>query len=210
MSRLVVASNNPGKLREFAALLSPLGWDAVAQGGLGIDEADEPYPTFVENALAKARHASAASGLPAIADDSGLCVAALGGAPGVRSARWADSPAEAASTVDRATRDAANNAKLIAALAGATSRDAYFVACLVFLRAADDPEPIVAAARWHGRIVDAPRGAGGFGYDPYFLVPELEATAAELDAATKNRIGHRGRALRLLADALRERGTPSR
>lgn len=204
MSRLVVASDNPGKLREFAALLAPLGWDAVAQRALGIGEADEPHATFIENALAKARHASAAAGLPAIADDSGLCVAALGGAPGVRSARWAGVGG------DRTVRDAANNAKLVAALAGSTDRAAYFVACLVFLRAADDSEPIVATARWHGRIVDVPRGTGGFGYDPHFEVVGLAATAAELDAATKNRIGHRGLALRSLAAALGERDAGGR
>ncbi len=204
MSRVVIASNNPGKLREFSALLAPLGWETVGQGALGIGEADEPHPTFVENALGKARHASAAAGLPAIADDSGLCVTALGGAPGVRSARWAEVDG------DRAVRDAANNAKLVARLAGVDDRAAYFVACLVFVRHADDPEPIVATARWHGRIVDVPSGAGGFGYDAHFWLPDRSATAAELDPATKNALGHRGRALRALVDAIAERDASSR
>lgn len=207
MSRLVIASGNPGKLREFAALLSPLGFDAVGQGALGIGEADEPHVTFVENALAKARHASAASSLPALADDSGLCVDALGGAPGVRSARYAED-------VDlrggRHEQDRRNNAKLVAALAGVVWPDAYFVSALVFLRHADDPEPIVAVGRWYGRVVATARGEHGFGYDAYFLVPSLGLTAAEIDPAVKNRIGHRAIAMQRLVAALRERsGEPS-
>ncbi|MDR1709829.1 MAG: non-canonical purine NTP pyrophosphatase, partial [Candidatus Accumulibacter sp.] len=161
--KLVVASNNPGKLREFSALLAPLGWEVVSQRALGVDECDEPYCTFAENALAKARHASAATGLPALADDSGLCVAALGGAPGVHSARYAGEPKS----------DERNNARLVADLAGQTDRRAHYVCALVFLRRADDPQPLIAEGEWHGEIIDAPRGEGGFGYDPYFLLPAL-------------------------------------
>jgi XTP/dITP diphosphohydrolase len=200
MTRLVVASNNPGKLREFAALLGPLGYDAVAQGELGIGEAEEPFGTFVENALAKARHASAASRLPALADDSGLCVPALGGLPGVRSARYATSEPAGG----RAEQDRLNNAKLVDALRGGVAREAYFVSCLVLVRTADDPEPVVAIGRWGGRIVDDPRGANGFGYDPHFLVPAFGVTAAELDLATKNRVSHRAIAMRRLVEALSE------
>jgi XTP/dITP diphosphohydrolase len=202
-TRLVVASNNPGKLREFAALLAPLGYDAVAQGELGIGEAEEPFGTFVENALTKARHASAASGLPALADDSGLCVPSLGGLPGVRSARYATSDRVLA----REEQDRLNNEKLVAALAGSDARDGYYVSCLVLVRSVDDPEPVVAIGRWAGCIVDAPRGSNGFGYDPHFLIPSLGATVAELDLATKNRVSHRAIALRRLAEALAERGT---
>ena len=202
MSRIVIASNNPGKLREFAALLAPVGLDAVAQGALGIADADEPFDTFVENSLTKARHASRASGLPALADDSGLCVDALGGDPGVRSARYADGPAGEG----RELKDRRNNDKLVRALADEPNRAAYFIACLVFVRKVDDPEPVIAIGRWSGRIIDAPRGMNGFGYDPHFLVPALEKTAAELDAATKNRISHRAIALRRLIDELADRG----
>ena len=203
MSRLVIASNNPGKLREFTALLAPLGLDVVAQGVLGIDEADEPYVTFVENALTKARHASAASGLAALADDSGLCVDALGGLPGVRSARYAEVP----EAPGREAQDRANNAKLVDALAGVDERGAAFVSVLVFLRHADDPEPIVTSGRWRGTIVDAPRGQGGFGYDPHFLVDGMDVTAAQLAPETKNRISHRAMALHALVREL-ERSRP--
>ncbi len=205
MHRLVVATHNPGKLREFAVLLAPLGFDAVAQVDLDIPEADEPHVTFVENALAKARHASAASGLPALADDSGLCVDALGGAPGVRSARYAEAPDGA----DRATRDRANNARLVEALARHERRDACYFCCLVLLRRADDPEPIVTFGRWHGVIVDRPRGVEGFGYDAHFLLPELGLTVAELDRETKNRISHRARATAEMIDRLRGAGYAS-
>ena len=200
MSRLVIASNNPGKLREFAALLAPLGIDAIGQRELGVADADEPHPTFIENALAKARHASAASGLAALADDSGLCVDALGGAPGVRSARYAAPPD--GPPVERKTQDERNNAKLIAALARHADRCAHYVCALVLVRRPDDPEPIVAMGRWPGIIVESPRGANGFGYDPYFHLTELARTAAELDLETKNRISHRGLALRRLLDEL--------
>ena len=201
MTRLVIASSNPGKLREFDALLAPLGLDVVSQGALGIDEADEPFGTFIENALAKARHASAASGCAALADDSGLCVAALDGLPGVRSARYAEPPSDS-----RAEQDRRNNAQLIVALAGVARRDAWFVSALVFLRHADDPEPIVTVGRWVGTIVDTARGADGFGYDPHFWLPALGATAAELDPAVKNRLSHRAIALRRLADELQQCG----
>lgn len=202
MSHLVIASGNPGKLREFAALLAPLGLDAVGQGTLGIDDGEEPHVTFIENALAKARHASAASGLPALADDSGLCVDALGGLPGVRSARYA----EGSSTGGRAAQDHRNNAKLIEALDGIERSDAWFVSVLAFLRHPDDPEPIVTVGRWKGAIVATPRGEKGFGYDPHFWLPDLGLTAAELDPALKNRISHRAIAMRQLAEALKLRG----
>jgi XTP/dITP diphosphohydrolase len=202
MSRIVIASNNPGKLREFSALFAPLGFDAVAQGVLGIDEPEEPHVTFVENALAKARHASAASKLPSLADDSGLCVDALGGLPGVRSARYA----ETTSIVDRATQDRRNNDRLVEAMAKQINRDAYYICCLVFIRHADDPEPIIAIGRWAGQIVAEPRGAQGFGYDPHFLVTARGQTVAELDLATKNRISHRALAMNRLVDELEARG----
>ena len=201
MSRLVIASNNPGKLREFEALLAPLGFDTVAQRALGIDEADEPHGTFIENALAKARHASAASGLAALADDSGLCVDALDGMPGVRSARYAGTG------TDREAQDRANNAKLIDALSGIGRRDAHYVCVLVLLRRADDPEPIVTFGRWVGRIVDVPAGIDGFGYDAHFLLPGLGRTAAQLDPATKNHLSHRALAMRELERQLRARGS---
>lgn len=217
-SRLILASGNPGKLREFVQLCAPLGIDIVAQSALGISEAEEPHVTFLENALAKARHASRASGLPAFADDSGICVAALGGAPGVHSARFAApmvnparyagpnaTPARDADAAgDRDTQDARNNAKLIAALAGKTDRRAHYTCVVVLVRHADDPEPVIAEGRWHGEIIDVPRGKGGFGYDPYFLVPAMGRTAAELPADVKNGISHRGLALARLVALLRE------
>jgi len=192
--RLVLASNNPGKLREFDRLLSPLGIGVIAQSDLGIGEADEPHATFVENALAKARHASAQAKLPALADDSGVCVHALGGAPGVQSARYAGEPRS----------DARNNEKLIAALRDVADRRAHYACVLVLVRHADDPEPIIAEGRWHGIIVDAPRGDGGFGYDPHFLDPATGMTGAELPLARKNELSHRGRAMRALIDRLQE------
>ncbi len=193
--KLVVASNNPGKLREFGEMLAPLGWETLPQKELGVSECEEPHGTFVENALAKARHASACTGLPALADDSGLCVHALGGAPGVYSARFAGEPKS----------DERNNQKLVADLAGQADRRAHYVCVLVFVRHADDPQPVIAEGEWHGEIVDQPRGQGGFGYDPYFFLPESGATAAELDAAEKNRRSHRGQALAQLVDRLKTR-----
>ncbi|HEY6895011.1 MAG TPA: RdgB/HAM1 family non-canonical purine NTP pyrophosphatase [Rhodanobacteraceae bacterium] len=188
MTRLVLASSNAGKLREFRRLLTPFGLEVVAQSELGIAEADEPHVTFIENALAKARHASLASGLPALADDSGICVAALGGAPGVHSARYAGEPKS----------DARNNAALVEALRGITDRRAHYYCILVLLHRSDDPQPIIAEGIWHGFVVDAPRGSGGFGYDPHFEDAESGLTGAELPLAHKNEISHRGRAMRSL------------
>jgi XTP/dITP diphosphohydrolase len=189
---LVLASNNRGKLAEFAQLLAPLGFALKAQGELGIPEAEEPHATFVENALAKARHAARLSGLPALADDSGICVPALGGAPGVYSARFAGEPKS----------DASNNAKLVKELTAHADKSAYYYCVLVYLRHADDPQPLIAEGRWDGEIVSEPRGAGGFGYDPHFLVRDLGKTAAELSADEKNRLSHRGQAMRALIGKL--------
>ncbi|MDR1934640.1 MAG: RdgB/HAM1 family non-canonical purine NTP pyrophosphatase [Candidatus Accumulibacter sp.] len=193
--KLVVASSNPGKLREFGALLVPLGWEILPQRALGVGECEEPHGTFVENALAKARHAAAVTGLPALADDSGLCAHALGGAPGVYSARYAGEPKS----------DRRNNEKLVAELAGMADKRAHYVCVLVFVRHAGDPQPVVAEGEWHGEIVASPRGEGGFGYDPHFFLPDAGVTAAELDAAEKNRRSHRGQALALLVDRLKNR-----
>jgi XTP/dITP diphosphohydrolase len=187
-TRLVLASNNAGKLREFKRLLEPLGFEVVAQAELHIPEVEEPHPTFIENALAKARHASAHCGLPALADDSGVCVEALGGAPGVQSARFAGDPRS----------DARNNAKLVAALAGIADRRAHYHCVLVLIRAPDDPEPIIAEGQWHGHIIDKPRGDGGFGYDPHFEDGVTGLAAAELPLARKNELSHRGKAMRAL------------
>ena len=201
--RVVLASNNAGKLRELSSLLAPLGLQLESQSALGVPEADEPFGTFLENALAKARHASRLTGLPALADDSGLCVDALGGRPGVLSARWAArSPGRSAGAAPLDT-DAANNRQLIADLAGCADRAAHYYCVLVLLRAPDDPQPIVADASWHGELVDTPRGTGGFGYDPHFLLPDEGCTAAELDPPRKNLLGHRGQALRVLVERLR-------
>lgn len=194
IGKLVLASGNAGKLREFRRLLTPLGLEVIAQGDLGIPEAPEPHFTFVENALAKARHASALAKLPALADDSGVCVAALGGAPGVQSAIYAGEPRS----------DARNNAKLIADLAGVADRRAHYYCVLVLVRHAEDPEPMIAEGRWHGTIVDAPRGDGGFGYDPHFVDAASGLTGAELPLAQKNEVSHRGRALRALIAMLED------
>jgi XTP/dITP diphosphohydrolase len=191
--KIVLASNNPGKLREFGALLGEIGLDVRPQGEFDVPEAEEPFATFVENALTKARHAARLTGLPALADDSGVCVNALGGAPGVWSARYAGEPKS----------DAANNAKLIADLAGHDDKSAYYYCVLVYVRHADDPQPVIADGSWHGEIVEEARGAGGFGYDPYFWLPALNRTAAELSAAEKNAHSHRGQALRALVEKLR-------
>ena len=195
MNKIVIASNNPGKLREFAALLQPFDFEAVPQGTLGVSEAEEPYATFVENALAKARHASRATGLPALADDSGICALALDGAPGVYSARYAGEPKS----------DQRNNDKLVAELAPHGDRRAFYYCVLVLVMHADDPHPLIADGEWRGEIIDTPRGDGGFGYDPYFLLPEFDLTAAELAPEIKNRISHRGKAMQALADKLRGR-----
>ncbi len=197
MKQIVLASGNAGKLREFAQLFAPLDIELLPQGQFNVPEAEEPHATFLENALAKARHASRLTGLPALADDSGLCVAALGGAPGVLSARYA------ALDSNEPKSDQRNNDKLVAALQGVADRRAHYVALLVLVRHADDPQPLVAEGEWHGEIVDTPRGEGGFGYDPYFLIPELGRTVAELPHEEKNRRSHRGVALAQLLARLR-------
>ncbi len=193
LKKLVIASNNQGKLREINALLAPLSIEVVPQSDFDAGEIDEPHSTFVENALAKARHASHCSGLPALADDSGICVNALNGAPGVNSARYAGEPKS----------DAHNNQKLIETLKQQTDRRAYYYCVIVLVRHADDPQPIIVDGSWHGEIVDQPRGSGGFGYDPYFFLPEFDKTSAELTAEQKNRISHRGQALARLVEILR-------
>jgi XTP/dITP diphosphohydrolase len=192
MKRLVLASNNPGKLREFGELLASCDFEVTPQSAFNVGDADEPHFTFLENALAKARHAARFTGLPALADDSGLCVAALGGAPGVHSARYAGEPKS----------DQRNNERLIRDLADKSDRRAHYVAVLVLVRHADDPQPLVAEGEWHGEIVAVPRGEGGFGYDPHFLVADLGRTAAELTATEKHGRSHRGLALRQLVDRL--------
>jgi XTP/dITP diphosphohydrolase len=191
--RLILASNNAGKLKEFAQLLGPIGFDLHPQAEFNVPEAEEPFGTFVENALAKARHAARLTGLPALADDSGVCVGALGGAPGVHSARYAGLPKS----------DARNSEKLVQDLASHTDKSAYYYCVLVYVRHADDPQPVIADGLWRGQIIDAPRGAGGFGYDPYFLLPDSNKTAAELEAAEKNAVSHRGQALRALVEKLK-------
>ncbi|MBR7798920.1 RdgB/HAM1 family non-canonical purine NTP pyrophosphatase [Undibacterium fentianense] len=191
--KIVLASNNQGKLREFQQLLSTLGFELHAQAEFGVPDAEEPHITFVENALAKARHASKLTGLPAIADDSGICVNALRGAPGVYSARFAGEPKS----------DQRNNAKLIESLNGVADRSAYYYCVLVFVRSADDPQPVIADGRWHGQIAFDAQGEGGFGYDPYFYLPELQMTVAQLDSTTKNRLSHRALALQELLKKLR-------
>jgi len=193
VKKLVLASGNPGKLREFAQLLAPFDFEVLPQSAFNVPEADEPHVTFVENAIAKARHAARLTGLPALADDSGLCVSALGGAPGVFSARYGGEPKS----------DERNNQKLLADLAGVKDRRAHYVAVLVLMRHADDPQPVVTEGEWHGEIIDTPRGGGGFGYDPYFLVPGTGFTAAELPHEEKNRFSHRGKALAQLIERLR-------
>jgi XTP/dITP diphosphohydrolase len=196
MKRLVLASSNPGKIREIAALLAPLAIEVLPQSQLGIAEAEEPHDTFLENALAKARHASRASGLPALADDSGLCVEALGGEPGVHSAYYAGREGS------REARDARNNERLLRELGDC--RKAYYACIIVLTRTASDPLPLIAEGLWHGEIARAPRGTNGFGYDPLFFLEEYGRTAAELDPAEKNRISHRGQALTRLLELLRD------
>lgn len=196
LTKLVLASNNAGKLREFSALLAPLGCQVIAQGELNVPEAEEPFHTFIENALTKARHASRLTGLPALADDSGLCVDALGGAPGVLSARFAGEPKS----------DARNNAALLAALDGKTPRSGHYYCVLVLVRHADDPQPIIADGVWRGQVLSAAQGDGGFGYDPLFQAQGESVSVAEMDAAAKNAVSHRGQAMRALAAKLAELG----
>ena len=192
MKKVVIASGNAGKLREFAALLAAFDFEAVPQAALGVSEAAEPHITFVENALVKARHAAQHTGLPALADDSGICAIALSGAPGVRSARYAGEPPD----------DQRNNAKLVAALKAHTDHRAFYYCALVFVTHADDPHPLIATGEWHGEVIASPRGNGGFGYDPYFFLPAMGCTAAELSAEIKNRVSHRGKAMQALAERL--------
>ncbi len=192
MNRLVLASNNAGKLREFSQLFAPLGIELLPQSAFNVSEAEEPHPTFVENALAKARHCARVTGLPSLADDSGLCVAALDGAPGVTSARYAGEPKS----------DTRNNEKLLASLRGKANRRAHFVCVLALCRHWDDPQPLIAEGEWHGEIIDTPDGTGGFGYDPLFYLPDYSCTSAALDVEEKNRISHRGKALQLLLKRL--------
>lgn len=193
MKKLVIASNNAGKLREIRALLAPLGCEVLTQAALGIAEAEEPHPTFIENALAKARHVARRSGLPALADDSGICVVALAGEPGVHSARYAGAPKS----------DQRNNQKLVNELARAGDRRAYYYCAMVLVRHATDPQPLIGEGCWWGEVIGEPRGALGFGYDPHFLLPELGKTAGELEPDQKNRISHRGQALAALVAKLR-------
>ena len=188
MQKLVLASNNAGKLKEFSELLAPFEFEVIPQGQFSIPPAEEPFDTFLENALAKAKHASQLSGLPALADDSGICVNVLGGKPGVRSARYAGDHAS----------DADNNHKLLQALANESDRSAYYVCALVMVKSANDPNPITVKSRWDGEFIDMPRGDNGFGYDPFFYIPELGKTAAELSSKEKNVFSHRGQALRTL------------
>jgi XTP/dITP diphosphohydrolase len=195
-SQLVLASGNAGKLRELRALLEPRGLRVRAQSDWQVPEADEPFESFVENALAKARHASRYTGLPALADDSGLCVQALGGAPGVHSARYAcEGPQSIRSDLE-------NNRKLVEALSGVIDRAAWFVSVVVLVRSPDDPMPLIAQGVWHGQVLDEPRGDGGFGYDPYFLVPSFQLTAAQLSAEQKNQFSHRAQAVRRLLEQI--------
>lgn len=194
-SRIVLASNNAGKLAEFSQILRSAGIAMVAQGRLGVSEAEEPYGTFVENALAKARHAASMTGLPALADDSGLCVDSLDGAPGVHSARFSALHGGEKS-------DEANNRYLLGQLRAHSNRSASYIAVLVYMRSAEDPRPIIAEGVWAGEIIDEPHGAHGFGYDPYFYLPKLGKTAAEISPRLKNRLSHRAQALKKLLRAL--------
>lgn len=191
LTQLLIASHNTAKVREFRQLLAPLNITVQSQTELGIPAAAEPFFTFAENALAKARHASHLSGLPTLADDSGICVSALQNRPGVHSARYA-------ATENEPANDERNNAKLLTELKNQTNRAAHYICALVLVRSADDPAPLIVECRWDGEIIDQPRGANGFGYDPYFYLPSLGKTVAELSPAEKNRLSHRGQALQQL------------
>lgn len=194
LNKLVIASGNKGKLREINALLSPLAIEVLPQSSFDVPETSEPFGTFVENALLKARHASQHTGLPALADDSGICVNALNGNPGVQSARFAGEPRS----------DARNNQKLIETLQDEADKNAYYYCIIVLVRHPDDPQPIIVDGAWHGEIILQPKGEGGFGYDPYFCLPELGKTAAELPAEQKNTISHRGKALAKLVHSMKQ------
>lgn len=202
LREVVLASSNAGKLREFSAILESAGIRMIAQSELDVPDAEEPHVTFVENAIAKARHASLHTGRPALADDSGLCVPSLGGAPGVYSARYASMGGEEKS-------DLANNMRLVSHLQRVEDHRAFYVAVLVYMEGPEDPCPLVAEGRWHGRIIMTPRGENGFGYDPHFWLPEYDCTVAELDPAEKNRNSHRARALQQLLQQLRNGGAAS-
>ncbi|MFA6904247.1 MAG: RdgB/HAM1 family non-canonical purine NTP pyrophosphatase [Gallionellaceae bacterium] len=193
MKKIVIASNNPGKLREFQTMLAPLGIEVLTQEQLGISEAEEPHCTFIENALAKARHVSKESGLPSLADDSGICVAALGGAPGVYSARYAG---------DKPKSDTRNNEKLLRDMQGVADRRAHYYCVLVLVQHAEDPQPLIAEGEWHGEIAQEERGDGGFGYDPLFWLPQLGKMSSELTADEKHALSHRGKALKILLQRL--------
>jgi len=193
MKKIVIASNNPGKLREFQIMLAPLGIEVVTQEQLGIKEAEEPHLTFIENALAKARHVSRESGLPALADDSGICVPVLNGLPGVISARFSGFPKS----------DERNNRALLEAMKTRDDRRAHYYCVLVLMNKAGDPQPIIAEGEWHGEIAREPRGTGGFGYDPLFWLPELGKMSAELTHEEKHAISHRGRAMKVLLERLK-------
>ena len=192
-NKLVIASNNPGKLREIGQILAPLGMEVIPQSAFKVPEAEEPHASFIENALAKARHAARLSGLPALADDSGICVDALGGAPGVVSAHYAGEPRS----------DARNNSKLLEMLEAEDDRRAHYYCVMVLMRHGDDPQPLIAEGEWWGEILRQPRGTGGFGYDPLFLDPMLGKTGAELSPQQKNHVSHRGKALTALVDMLK-------
>lgn len=191
---LVLASNNQGKLREFQAMFAELGVEVINQGALGVPSCPEPFGTFIENCLAKARHAARVTGRPAMADDSGICVNALNGMPGVFSARFAGEEAN----------DTANNQLLVQKLAGIEDRRAHYTCVLVAVRTPEDPEPLIAVGHWYGEVCDSPKGEGGFGYDPYFYVPTVGKTAAEMTAEEKNHQSHRGKALVKMNQLLRE------
>jgi XTP/dITP diphosphohydrolase len=193
--RLVIASNNPGKIREIGQILTPLGIEIIPQSVLAVPEAEEPHATFIENALAKARHAARLTGLAALADDSGICVDALGGAPGVISAHFAGEPRS----------DMRNNRKLLEMLEAGNDRRAHYYCVMLLMRHANDPQPLIAEGEWHGEILREPRGSGGFGYDPLFLDPALGKTGAELAPEQKNRVSHRGKALAALVGVLKRR-----
>ncbi len=194
MKKLVIASGNAGKLREFSQMLAPIGIEVVTQSQLGIAEAEEPHCTFIENALAKARHASRMSGLPALADDSGICVEFLNGAPGVYSARYAG---------DDPKSDRNNNEKLLRDMQGVADRRAHYYCVLVLVRHADDPQPVIAEGEWHGEIALEERGDGGFGYDPMFWLPQLNKMSSELTHEEKHAISHRGQAMKVLLEKIK-------
>ncbi len=194
LNKLVIASGNKGKLREINALLSPLAIEVLPQSSFDVPETDEPFGTFVENALLKARHASQHTRLPALADDSGICINALNGNPGVQSARFAGEPRS----------DARNNQKLIETLQDEADKSAYYYCIIVLVRRPEDPQPIIVDGAWHGEIILQPKGEGGFGYDPYFFLPKLGKTAAELPAEQKDTVSHRGKALAKLVQSMEQ------